>query len=219
MTVPLLPEAFWFRPGLLCPLVEAIPRAAGRLLDLPESCRLPRFSQLSGDEGFADVRVAWNRKGLGVVVDVARPDRSAGRGSDVGDGVELWIDTRDTRDVHRATKFCHHFACFMPGVGRVPGAEATIVQQPINRALASPPGATPKAIRSWSDRTRSGWRLEVFFTAAALNGFEPDTNRRLGFYYQVIDAGLGDQFLGVGREFPIGEDPSLWSVLELREGA
>ncbi len=32
---------------------------------------------------------------------------------------------------------------------------------------------------------------------------------------QVTDPERGDQFLGVGREFPIGEDPSLWSTLDL----
>ena len=27
----------------------------------------------------------------------------------------------------------------------------------------------------------------------------------------------GDQYLGIGRGFPLGEDPSLWSTLELRD--
>ena len=53
--------------------------------------------------------------------------------------------------------------------------------------------------------------------AEALNGFDPDTNRRLGFAYQVTDPDRGDQFLGVGREFPVAEDPSLWATLELRD--
>jgi len=42
----------------------------------------------------------------------------------------------------------------------------------------------------------------------ALNGFDPETNRRLGFAHQVTDPEREDQFLGVGREFPIAEDPS-----------
>jgi hypothetical protein len=33
----------------------------------------------------------------------------------------------------------------------------------------------------------------------------------------VIGPDGEDQFLGVGREFPVGEDPSLWSTLELRD--
>ena len=63
----------------------------------------------------------------------------------------------------------------------------------------------------------SGYRLELFFPAEVLHGFDPETNRRLGFAYAVNDPDRGEQFLGVGREFPVGEDPSLWSVLELRD--
>ena len=62
-----------------------------------------------------------------------------------------------------------------------------------------------------------GWRLELFLPAEALHGFDPETNRRLGFAYQVTDPDREDQFLGVGREFPVGENPSLWSTLELRD--
>jgi len=206
MTTPLLPQAFWFRLGMPCVRVEAIPRATGRPLDLPASCRLPEFARLEGQAPWADVRAAWNPKGLGV--------------ADAVNGLELWVDTRDTRDVHRATRFCHHFAAYLPPSSKGPIAEPVVAQQPIARALANAPSAAPKAIRAWAERLRAGgWRLEIFLSADALHGFDPDTNRRLGLYYQVIDAGLGDQFLGVGREFPVGEDPSLWATLELRDGA
>jgi hypothetical protein len=57
--------------------------------------------------------------------------------------------------------------------------------------------------------------LERFLWAQALNGFDPDTNRRLGFAYQIADHVRDDQFLGVGREFPVGDNPGLWSTLEL----
>ncbi len=50
---------------------------------------------------------------------------------------------------------------------------------------------------------------------SVLNGFDPEQNPRLGFYYAVRDAELGEQVLSVGSEFPYWEDPSLWSVLEL----
>ena len=59
--------------------------------------------------------------------------------------------------------------------------------------------------------------LELFLPAQALSGFDPDTNRRLGFAYQIGDHVREDQFLGVGREFPVGENPSLWSTLELTD--
>ncbi len=220
MTTPLLPQAFWFRLAMPCVRVDALPRASGRPLDLPVACRLPEFARLEGQTPWADVRAAWNPKGLGVAVEVARSAGPAGRWADAVNGLELWVDTRDTRDVHRATRFCHHFAAYLPPASKGPIAEPVVAQQPIARALANAPSAAPKAIRAWAERLRAGgWRLEIFLSADALHGFDPDTNRRLGLYYQVIDAGLGDQFLGVGREFPVGEDPSLWATLELRDGA
>ena len=79
--------------------------------------------------------------------------------------------------------------------------------------------ADPDAIRSFAERTRTGYRLELFLPASALLGFDPETNRRLGFAYRVTDPDRGDQFLTVGREFPIGEDPSLWATLELIDEA
>ena len=48
-----------------------------------------------------------------------------------------------------------------------------------------------------------------------LNGYDPEQNPRLGVYYAVRDAELGEQVLSVGADFPFSEDPSLWGVLEL----
>jgi hypothetical protein len=48
-----------------------------------------------------------------------------------------------------------------------------------------------------------------------LNGFDPEQNPRLGFYYAIRDSELGEQVLSVGSDFPYWEDPSLWSVLQL----
>src|SRR5437773_8053667 len=90
-----------------------MPRDQGDdLLDLPESCRLEHLGAIDGQETLADVRLAWNERGLGVQVavrgkhqplqgDVSRPRLS--------DGVTLWLDTRDARTSHRASRHCHQF--------------------------------------------------------------------------------------------------------------
>ena len=62
---------------------------------------------------------------------------------------------------------------------------------------------------------KGGYLAEVFLPAGALNGFDPDQNPRLGFFYAVRDLELGEQLSSVDAEFPYWEDPSLWSVLEL----
>jgi hypothetical protein len=66
-----------------------------------------------------------------------------------------------------------------------------------------------------SEHRRGGYLVEVFLPADILNGFDPEQNPRLGFYYAVRDAELGEQVLSVGSDFPYWEDPTLWSVLEL----
>ena len=62
---------------------------------------------------------------------------------------------------------------------------------------------------------KSGYLLEAFLPAVALNGYDPDEHRRLGFFYAVHDTEMGEQTLGLDADFPFAEDPSLWSVLEL----
>ncbi len=111
----LLPQAFWFRLSALCPRVEEIPRrdTRGGLLDLPATCTLPDLSSLDGRDSWASVRVGWNSLGLGIAVLADAPASKAARNVDRPEGfadVNLWIDTRDTRNVSRATRFCHRFS-------------------------------------------------------------------------------------------------------------
>ena len=59
---------------------------------------------------------AWNKEGLLFVLNVTgkkqspwcRPTRM-----EDSDGLQLWIDTRDSHTVHRANRFCHRFQ-FLP---------------------------------------------------------------------------------------------------------
>ncbi len=218
----LIPQAFWFRLAVPCRRVDGVPRAAekGPLLDLPESCLVVPTVELEGREPWSAVRVAWNPGGLAIQVDVTGKRAKIHHDpylADASDGVQLWIDTRDTRDVHRATRFCHRFSAVLVPDGAKKAVGVQFAQKPIHRALADAPLADPTSIRARAEATKDGWRLELFLAAEALNGFDPDTNRRLGLAYQVTDPDRGDEFLTVGRDFPIGEDPSLWATLELRD--
>jgi hypothetical protein len=216
MSTPLLPQTFWFRLAVPCTRIDGLPRARGRLLDLPGSCALPDTGALAGNPSWADVRAAWNPSGLAVAVEVTGKSGPITRdpiGTATGEGLTLWIDTRDTRTIHRATRFCHRFS-FTLKPSR-DGLNVQVAQKPIARALADAPSADLETISTRADLIRGGWRLEVFLPSEALNGFDPETNRRLGLAYQVTDLEREDRFLTVGRDFPIGEDPSLWAVLEL----
>ncbi len=220
MSTGLIPQSCWFRLSIPCARIEGLPRQGetGRLLDLPASCSVVNASTLEGHATWSDVRVAWNPGGLAVQVEIVGKKGSIRYDSflaEASDGVLLWIDTRDTRDVHRATRFCHRFSAVLKPEKGGKSVNVVVEQKPIHRALADAPLAKPAAIRARAEKTKDGWRIELFFAASALNGFDPDTNRRLGFAYQVTDPQRGSQYLTVGRDFPIAEDPSLWSTLEL----
>jgi hypothetical protein len=163
--------------------------------------------------------VGWNPRGLGIaVLAEGLADQQFARDRPEGFAVvQFWVDTRDTRNVSRATRFCHRFTARLDVVGSRRQLTADVSQRPIARALADAPLCRPELLQARALVDRSGWVLEVFLPAQALSGFDPDTNRRLGFAYSVADYVRDDQHLGVGRDFPLGENPSLWAALELND--
>lgn len=216
--MPLIPARFLFHVAYPCRYVKAIPLTKqDRLLDLTEDTRIENFGGMDGTRVFADVRLGWNEMGIGFQVEVRgkdqepRGDASRPRGSD---GVTLWLDTRDARASHRASRYCHQFH-FLPTGGGPEHDEPWFGQTKIHRALQDAPLVSASLVPFQSSRTRGGYVIESFLPAPALTGFDPEQNRRLGFYYAVHDGELGEQVLSVGAEFPYWDDPSLWSVLEL----
>jgi hypothetical protein len=221
--MPLVPHRFLFRVAVPCRYVAGVPRERGRdFVDLPEACRVDNFAGLDDGTNFADVRLGWNDLGLALQVDVRGKDRPPA--GDVArprhsDGVTLWVDTRDARTSHRASRYCHQFH-FLPAGGGSEKDEPSFVQTKINRALQDAPQAAAGAVPFHFTSRAEGYRLEAFLPAAVLNGWDPEQNPRLGLFYAVHDGELGTQTLGAGPDFPYAEDPTLWQVLELvRDGA
>ena len=217
-SVNLIPNRFLVRVCHPCPFVKDAPRDTDEhLVELPEGARLENFAALDEKENFADVRLAWNDFGLAVQVEVRGKSQPLVGDADKpsgSDGLRLWIDTRDSRAGHRGSRYCHQFAFFPTGGGADKDAPF-LAQSKINRALQDAPMANLADVPFRAHRVKSGYRLEAFLPAAALNGFDPQEHPRLGVYYCVRDQELGDQFLSVGWDFPFGDDPSLWAVLEL----
>lgn len=218
--MPLIPNRFLFRVGYPCRYIAELPHeGSDDLLDLPESCRLDSFADMDERRSFADVRLAWNEGGLALQVEVqgkeqpAVGDLARPRASD---GVTIWIDTRDARTSHRASRYCHQFH-FLAAGGGPDKDEPAFVQSKINRALQDAPLVSAESVPFQLVPRRGGYRLEAFLPATAINGFDPEQNRRLGLHVAVHDQELGEQSLSVGGDFPWAEDPSLWSVLELRK--
>jgi hypothetical protein len=217
----LLPQAFWFRFAFPCARLEGIRQgdASGSLLGLPPECALPDLKPLENSRRWAEVRLAWNSRGLGVTVisDGVAPQPLTEPRPEGFAVSQFWIDTRDTRNVSRATRFCHRFVVRLDRVGSRGRLQAHLTQRPIARAMADAPLSRTDDLPVRAELSRAGWLFELFLPGQVLNGFDPDTNRRLGFAYQISDHTRDDQFLGVGRDFPMGENPSLWATIELRD--
>jgi hypothetical protein len=213
-----IPHRFLVRVSHPCRHIQDVPDEDGDdLLDLPESCRIDNFAALDDKTNFADVRIAWNEAGLAVQVTVtgktepAQSDPSKPRFSD---GLSLWLDTRGDRTSHRASRYCHQFH-LLPAGGGSDRDEPVLLQVKINRAQQDAPLCNADDVPFRVTQVKRGYRLEAFFKAEMLNGFDPDEHPVLGFYYAVRDQELGEQVLSVGSEFPFSDDPSLWAALEL----
>jgi hypothetical protein len=213
----LVTPSFLFRWSFPVVKIPSLPNRAGRLLDLPDNCSFPSLSELDSRRDFANVRLAWNSEGLGVSVEVRGRTKKPDCAADVraqSDGLTIWIDTRNTQGVHRATRFCHQF-CLLPAGGGKKGQDPTFIQIPLARAREQVDSTDLTLIQLQSEVDKTGYWMDAWLPAEIFVGFDPAASPRLGFHYHIHDNELGDQSLAVGSEFPVASDPSLWQTLEL----
>jgi hypothetical protein len=208
-----------FRFSALCRQRTPLWPAEGAELD--ERYRLPDFGQLDGVAPLGDVRVAWSEEGLVLAIEVRgkrQPPWCRESRPDDSDGVRVWIDTRDTHNIHRASRFCHQFI-FMPG-GTGRGLDEPVAEQLlINRAKENAKPVRPGVLQVRRQKRTDGYRIEAFIPGAALTGFEPHDNPRLGLMYAIVDRELGTRTWSCPAEMPYDEDPSLWGTLELEHAS
>jgi hypothetical protein len=216
MENPLLPTRFLFRFSVPCRYRDFLEMADGIQLD--EKYRLISLAELEGQAAWADVRAAWNEMGLAFQVAVQGKQQPvwcrASRPED-SDGLQIWVDTRDVHNVHRAGRFCQRLI-FLPG-GAGPRLDQPVATSlPINRARELPAPIRQGLLQARCERRADGYILMAFVPAEALTGFDPPEHPSLGFTYAVIDRELGIQTFGVGSPMPYQEDPGLWATLELQ---
>lgn len=215
MSEQLLPTRFLFRFAVPCSYDGGLGKAAPR--ELAPEHRLPALGELEGQPPFADVRAAWSEAGLALSVRVEgkkHPLWCRETRLEDSDGLQLWIDTRDTRNIHRASRFCHRFVFLPAGAGRK-DEEPLADQLLVDRARENANPVRPGLLRVACERRVGGYVMSLFIPAAALTGFNPVDHPKLGFTYFLFDRELGQQHFSVGSEFPYPSDPGLWGTLEL----
>lgn len=212
-----VPPRFLFRWSFVAKKIEKLPLSKGQLLGLSDDFALPSLGELDQHRDFAQVRLAWNEDGIGIGVSVAGRSRlpeCASGSLATSDGIRLWIDTRNTQTVHRATKFCHHFVILPTGGG--PKRSAPLVRAlPVARAREDTPLPRSELVQVQSEVSAKGYNLEAWFPAEVLTGYDPAAHPKIGFQYLIYDSELGHQTLAVGNEFPFESDPSLWQAVDL----
>lgn len=213
----LIPPRYMFRFAAEVPRHKPIWSAQGVSLD--EKHQLPNLAQLDQERHFADVRMAWSPEGLAWTVRVegkhqvpwCRESRL-----DESDGLHVWVDTRATTNVHRATRFCHRFV-FLPSGGGRDAQQPVADQLLINRARENARPVRARELKVFSRVTKSSYELSAFAPAEALGGFDPAGQPRLGFTYAVVDRERGLQTFSAGPGIPYEEDPSCWAEVMLVE--
>ena len=185
---------------------------------LPDEAILPCLSaELSGQEKFAQVRLAVGSNALFFQADVQGklqlPWCRESRLED-SDGLHVWIDTRNSREIQRATKYCHRYG-FSP-MGRGPKADLPFVGWgPINRARENPPPPPEDQFAIRARLSEGRYRLVASLHFDALYGLDLQDFPTVGFYFAVIDRELGWQSLALQPDLPVMENPSLWAQLQL----
>jgi len=173
-------------------------------------------SIFSANKGFR-VRGAWNEKGIAFQFLISGKNREIWcnpNRPDESDRVELWLDTRNVHDVHRATRYCHRLICMPAGEG-TNGETPSVISLPINRAKQLPSEIPNGSIRTRSHVQRNCYSLFVHFSAAALTGFDPEEFQDLGINWALFDRDFPVKTLTAGSPFPFMEDPSMWYTLHL----
>lgn len=166
------------------------------------------------------LRLAWNTAGLGLDVTVrGRRQPLAGRRSDLrhSDHLQIFVDTRHTGNVHRATEYCT--ALIVLPSDEDHDDEPTVAFVEIAQQRTTKRERSGKSCSYRVHETSDGYRLELWIPAAQLPGFaEAPEIGHIGFYLVVEDTVLGQLPLSIGGDFPVSYDPSTWLQVRLLPG-
>ncbi len=213
-----IPQRTFFTYSFPCLLRREAPLIDGNLRDWDETYKIPDLMGVEGLEPYADLYMAWNDEGLyfGLRVKAKTRYKIAPKNYTQGDCLELFLDTRDLKDMHRANRYCHHFY-FLPGGSGVDGKTPIGRQTSIKRAREQAPPCPEESIQVATRRLKKSYQMEIELPAEGLNGFQPREFNRLGFTYMLHDTQLGLQSWSAGRDLPVAQDPSTWGTVEFQE--
>jgi hypothetical protein len=216
----LIPNRFLFDFEFPLRRLAAPMRLDGRLRGWSDAYRLPDLHAVDGVSPFAPVWAAWDETGLYVACRVEgkrEPVRCDPAVYWRSDCLRLCIDTRDTRTIRRASRYCRQL--FLMPAGGGPGKDRPAGGAPrFTRAREHAPDVAASRLKVAAEVTPDGYALEAYIPGTVLHGFDPAEHPRIGFYYILEDQELGQQFLTIGDDLHWYIDPSTWATAVLAPG-
>ena len=213
----LVPNRFLFKFEFPLHHCARAPKIDGRAEDWDSRFLLPPLYELDGEKPVGAVYAAWNEAGLYVACRVEgkreQPHCEPARFWK-SDGLRLMTDMRDTRTIHRATRFCQQFY-FLPAGGGPERDDPVAGSAAIHRATEESPIVPAGTITIAARLRDAGYSLTAYLPAKALHGFDPAEHQRIGFFYMLEDSELGKQSLTVGDDLNWWIDPSTWPTAVL----
>jgi len=204
----LFPEIFFDASACIYPSSK-LPLARGKRKFL-----LPDVSALLDEEKFADFYMSWDSEGLSLLCQVERPFIDCVYPSfDEGDSLELFIDTRDLKEVGVIHRFCHHFLFLPVEVQGVRSLEVTNFRGEDKHSLADPAQLCVETTFE-----KKSYCYAIYLSREVLYGYDPVSIPRLGFSYRLHRAkGRPQHFPLSTKACAIERFPALWASLQLKE--
>ena len=213
----IVPPSFLFQYQLSVPRVDGLPKKKGKSLQLPDTARVFVPSSLNEGTAGLELKLGWNPDGLAIEIAVrGKKEETAGRRHDLknSDVVYVFLDTRHTANVHRATEFCTALLILPSDEAADDKPTVQFVEIAQQRGTRREPDA--KRVMVNIQNQSDGYLLNLWIPAAQMPGFDQiEEIGHLGFYIVVEDTELGQLPLSIGDDFPVAHDPSTWLQLNL----
>lgn len=213
----LIPNRFLFDFEIPLAYRPDAPPLDGRLTGWSEREELPRLGEVDGRMDFAAWWACWNETGLYVACHVPnkyRPPQCDASRYWESDVLRVCTNTREAKNLRRATRFCQQFY-FMPAGGGPKGNKPCAGSAALQRAKENAPQVPAEKFRVAASIEAGGYRLEGQIPAEALVGFDPADHPRIGFFAIIEDRDRGQQVLTVGDDLGWYVDPSTWATAVL----
>lgn len=175
-----------------------------------EAYLVPSLEEVTGEEPFASLYMAWTKEGLHFLLKAEKAIESTFFPSyESGDSLELFIDTKCVKQAGFPHKFCHHFIFLPEAVEGVDRREVTRF-----RTEDAHPHADPDDLQLKIVSDKAYYKMEIFIPASCLTGYEAG---KIGFTYRVNRPEYVSQHFNLlSEEFNIAQNPALWSNVHLR---